>query len=118
MEMQDLTSHFSDWPEPLPFEEVPLQPWPNNVFPEPFQTFVNELARSTETPIELAAMLTLSVIATAAHKSFQIQIKSDYIEPVNIWTVTILPPASRKSRVYNEVTAPLRKWECEQRTAN
>lgn len=115
MEMQDLTSHFSDWPEPLPFEEVPLQPWPSNVFPEPFQTFVNELTRSTETPIGLAAMLTLSVTATAAHKRFQVQIKSDYIEPVNIWTVTILPPASRKSRVYNEVTAPLRKWECEQK---
>lgn len=31
--MQDLASHFSDWPEPLPFEEVPLQPWPNHVFP-------------------------------------------------------------------------------------
>lgn len=113
--MQDVTPDFSDWPEPLPFEEVPLQPWPNNVFPEPFETFVQELARSTETPIELAAMLTLSVIGTAVHKRFQVQIKSDYKEPVNIWTATILPPASRKSRVYSEVTAPLLRWECEQK---
>ncbi len=106
LKMQDLNPHFSDWPEPLPLEEVPLLPWPENSFPAPFEIFIKELARSTETPIELAAMLTLSVVATATHKRYQVQIKADYFEPVNIWSVVVLPPASRKTRVHGEVATP------------
>ena len=113
--MQDSTSNTSDWTEPLPLEEVPLLPWPENSFPPPFETFVKELARSTETPIELASLLTLAVVAAAAHKRYQVQIKADYFEPVNIWSVVVLPPASRKTRVHGEVAAPLKKWECEQK---
>ncbi len=113
--MQDTTSNIHDWNLPLPLEEVPLLPWPENVFPAPFDKFVKELARSTETPIELSAMLTLAAVATAAQKKYFIQIKSDYFERVNIWPVIILPPASRKSRVFSEITAPLKMWEYEQK---
>lgn len=113
--MQETSSNTCGWPEPLPLEEVPLLPWPENSFPPPFEMFVKELARSTETPIELAAMLTLSAVATATHKRYQVQIKADYSEPVNIWSVVVLPPASRKTRVHGEVAAPLKKWECEQK---
>lgn len=109
--MQDIISNSFEWPEPLPLGEVQLTPWPENSFPAPFETFVKELARSTETPIELAAMLTLAAVSTASHKRYQVQIKPDYVEPVNIWSVSVLPPASRKSRVFAEVTAPLKKWE-------
>jgi len=106
-----------EWSSFLPLPEgVPILDWPSNAFPEPFESFVNELARSTETPIELAAMITLSAVATVAQKKYEVQIKADYAEPVNIWTAAILPPASRKSRVYSEVTKPLREWELEQKT--
>lgn len=113
--MQDTDSPFEGWPEPIPLEDIQLPCWPDNCFPPPFETFVKELSRSTETPIELAALLTLSAVAAASHKRYQVQIKPDYMEPVNLWTVVILPPASRKTRVYSEVTVPLKKWECEQK---
>lgn len=113
--MQDSSSNNHDWKPPLLLEGVSLLSWPNDAYPEPFNMFVNELARSTETPIELAAMLTLAATATSSQKRYQVQIKSDYNEPVNIWPLIILPPASRKSRVYDEVMAPLRKWEVEQK---
>lgn len=103
------------WNAPLSLEGPPLAPWPENVFPEPFNLYIKELARSTETPIELAAMLTLAVVAASVQKKYDIQIKPDYTEPVNIWPVIILPPASRKSKVYSEITYPLRKWERERK---
>lgn len=103
------------WLSPLSLEEGELPTWPQKTFPEPFGNFVKELSRSTETPVELATMLTLAAVATAAQKGYQVQIKPDYAEPVNLWTLTALPPASRKSRVYSEVTQPLRKWEFEQK---
>lgn len=110
---ETISSH--TWNPPLSLEGVPLLPWPENAFPNPFESFAKELSRSTETPIELAAMLTLATVAAAAQKRYQVQIKSDYSEPVNIWPVIILPPASRKSRVYSEATFPLRKWESDQK---
>lgn len=113
--MQDVP-YIHDWIQPLPLVEgVSLLEWPKGVFPEPFESFIQELSRSTETPVELSALLTLAVVATASQKRYQVQIKSDYFEPVNIWSLVILPPASRKSRVYSEVISPLKSWECNQK---
>ncbi|NGX26156.1 MAG: hypothetical protein K940chlam6_00068 [Chlamydiae bacterium] len=105
-----------DWSQPLPLKEGPtLLPWPQDAFPETFELYVKELARSTEVPIELPAMLVLAGVATVMQSTFEVQIKDDYSEPMNLWVLGILPPASRKSKIYTDVTAPLRKWEYEQR---
>lgn len=113
--MQDLNPDNNEWSPPLPLEGVPLKPWPQEVFPAPFELFAAELARSTETPRELSALLTLATVAVAAQKKYRVQVKLDYSEPVNIWVQVILPPASRKSRVYSEAMLPLKKWEEGQR---
>jgi hypothetical protein len=38
-------------------------------------------------------------------------VKTDYREPVNLFTVVILPPANRKSSVFRDVTGPITDWE-------
>jgi hypothetical protein len=106
------SQHINDgWGDPLPLVGRQLPKWPDRVFPEVLESFVRELARSTETPIELGSMLALAVVATASQNKYQVQIKEGYCEPLNLWTMGILPPASRKSSVYKEVTAPLKDWE-------
>lgn len=114
--MQDSPKpEYVDWNPPLPLEGAILQPWPAGVFPAPFDRFVHELSRSTETPIELSSMLTIAAVATASHTKYEVAIKEDYKEPVNIWIAAILPPASRKSKVHGEITSPLKAWEIEQK---
>ncbi len=113
--MQDSASNNDEWGEPLSLEGRSLLQWPKNVFPEILEEFACELARSTETPVELSAMLALAVVATASQKKYQIQVKEGYCEPTNLWVIGILPPASRKSRVYREATVPLKRWELEQK---
>lgn len=114
--MQELNSSTKNWNPPIPLdEEAYLLPWPDNVYPEPFNAFINELSRSTETPIELSATLLLAVVATAVQTSFQVQIKEDYYEPLCLWVLPILPPGERKSRVYTEITQPLKEWELERK---
>lgn len=103
----------SVWELPVPISSRKLEPWPQGIFPEPFNFFVEELARSTETPLELAALTVLSTIATAVQKNFVIQVKPDYIEPLNIWTCVALPPGSRKSAVQSACIDPLNSWERE-----
>lgn len=110
----DNESGFDEWEAPHEFEGVELSEWPKDAFPELAQRYIEEVSRSTETPVELASLLFLSVVATAAQKKYEIELKKSYREPVNIWVLPALPPGSRKSSVYSEITSPLRKWEEEQ----
>lgn len=113
--MQDSIPANDEWGPPLSLEGRPLLLWPQDILPEDLEGFVRELSRSTETPVELSAMLALAVVATACQKKYQVQIKEGYCEPTNLWTIGILPPASRKTSVYKEATSPLRGWESEQK---
>ena len=108
-------SLMQEWTPPEKFRGISLPSWPKGVFPEPFETFINELSRSTETPVELAALMTLPTIATAAQKIYIVQIKADYFEPLNIWTSVALPSGSRKSAVQEACTRPLTQFENELR---
>lgn len=104
----------SDWQAPISLGAPHFSPWPSDVFPEAIQGFVDELARATETPIELTALTTLSGLSVAAQGKYIVQVKPDYFEPVNIWTSVALPSGSRKSAVQRYVTVPLTRWEKEQ----
>ncbi|MBF0213605.1 MAG: DUF3987 domain-containing protein [Magnetococcales bacterium] len=99
------------WHPPVPLDAAPLPEWPGNVFPPDLQAFVDELSRSTETPPELAAMVVLSVLATATQGKFQVCVKSGYVEPLSLWCIVALPPASRKTAIFQAATAPLTDWE-------
>ncbi len=107
----------SDWEAPVSLETNHLPAWPAGVFPGSIEEFVRGLAEATETPVELPALFTLAALSTAAQGKFQVCIKAGYVEPVNVWTCPALVPGSRKSAVKASVTAPLVKWEREQRQA-
>ncbi|MCE5295338.1 MAG: DUF3987 domain-containing protein [Chlamydiales bacterium] len=109
--MEPIELDKAEWDLPHEFEEPNLPEWPKNIFDEQTQRYVDELTRSTETPPELASMLCLATIATAAQKKYIVEVKKGYCEPVNIYTLPILPPASRKSAVFTEITSPIRAWE-------
>jgi hypothetical protein len=75
------------------------------------RAFVAAEATATQTLIDLAAMLGLSVVSAACAKKIVVQVKPGYREPVNIYTVTTLPSGSRKTAVFADVTAPLEEFE-------
>ncbi len=57
----------------------------------------------------------LAVIATCTQKRIEVApYGDDYREPVSIWGLTGLPPASRKTAVKGAMTDPLTTWEREQ----
>jgi len=109
------TLDLSDWKPPLSFDKREVKPWPRGVFPGPFEDFSSELARSTETPLELSALMMLATVATAAQGHFLVKVKDDYVEPMNIWTCVAMPPGTRKSAVQGACTSPLTAWERQQK---
>jgi replicative DNA helicase len=100
-----------NWKPPIPFAPRNLPLFPAHVFPPWLLDYVTELSSATQTPCDLSAMVVLSALATTSAKIFEVEIKPGYVEPLNIYTMTVLPTANRKSVVFKEVTAALEEVE-------
>jgi hypothetical protein len=99
------------WDPPIPFHQFDLPPFPAEVLTGWLRAFVEAVAKATQTPPDLAGLLALSVIAASCAKKVAVQVKDGYCEPVNIFTVTALPPGNRKTAVFAAVTRPLEEYE-------
>lgn len=99
------------WLPIVPFEAHDLPPFPTDIFPDWLRAFVEAVAEATQTPPDLAGMLALSVLATCIQRWMVVEAKDGWVEPTNIYTVTALPPASRKSAVFRAFVAPLVAYE-------
>jgi hypothetical protein len=96
-----------EWSTPIPLKAAALPAWPDKVFPEPVHGFVTALSKATESPVELAFMLALAVLATAVQGRFIVMVKSGYFEPLCLWVCVALLSGSRKTAVFKAVTRPL-----------
>jgi replicative DNA helicase len=96
------------WPDPVPITpQRALPPFPAATFPGWATEFTSAVAESTQTPIELPSVLVLACIAAAAGGRASVRVRADWEEPLNLFTVVAMPPASRKSVVFRECTRPL-----------
>ncbi|MEV6891392.1 YfjI family protein [Kribbella sp. NPDC051137] len=65
------------------------------------------MAEATQTPADLAGSVALACLSTAAGGKVLVQVDRSWLEQVNLYTVTALPPGSRKSPVFRAMTGPL-----------
>ena len=98
---------------PLLFDDIDAPEIPPDLLPGWLGDYADAVARQTQTPPAMAVMLALSTVATCTAKRFEVAPKHEgnYSEPLNLWTATALPPASRKTAVISAMTAPLVEWE-------
>jgi len=101
----------SDWGGVLPFHSAELPEFPLDIFPPWLREFCEAVTEAMQTPPDLAGMLALSVLSTACARRVGVRAWSGWDEPVNVYTVTSLPPGSRKSPVFRAMMAPLIKFE-------
>lgn len=100
------------WMEPVLFDQVSAPPdIPTAQFPEPMAGYLRSVAESIQVPEAMVTMLALSVIATCAQRRFEVAVGGDHVEPLSIWTLVALPPSTRKTAVFQELTRPLDEWE-------
>lgn len=103
------------WEPPVPFDTVETPDFPTESLPGPLTAFVECLADSTQTPEEMAGILSLGILATAFQSKYEVEITSDWREPLCLYTVAIAPPGERKSAVISALTKPVYEYEAEQR---
>ncbi|WAE72945.1 YfjI family protein [Streptomonospora nanhaiensis] len=102
------------WDAPTPLGARNALPgFPAECLPGWMSRFVLALAEETQTPVDAAGCVALAALSTAAGGRAIVQVRGTYTEPVNLFTVVALPPASRKSAVFRAITSPILKVEAE-----
>ncbi|MFN2510922.1 MAG: DUF3987 domain-containing protein [Pyrinomonadaceae bacterium] len=99
------------WEPPATFYEHSRPPFPVGVLPRSIRPFVEGLACETQTPVDLPAMLGLTIAAGALAGKVRVQARLGWSEPTNIYCVCVLPPGNRKSAVFQSVSEPLEEIE-------
>ena len=96
------------WGEVVPLRAAAdLPAFPVEALPDWLAEYVAAEATATQTPPDLPGMLVLATLATAAGGLARIQIRPGWQEPLNLFVVVALPPGSRKTAVFADVTRPL-----------
>jgi hypothetical protein len=103
---QGRSPRVEEWPEPVPFLTRPVPPLPPDILPAFLGEMVTAAARATETPIELAALLGLSVASASVAKKVMVSPEPGYVEPVNLWTAVGMESGNRKTAVLNIMAKP------------
>lgn len=85
--------------------------------PGPIRDYVEALSTATQTPPDMAGVLSLGVLAMTAQGRYTVQVKQGWEEPLCLYTVAVAPPGERKSAVIGALTRPAIEYEAERRTA-
>jgi len=101
------------WEPPIPFTEYDLPPFPTDALPKWLREYVEAEAEATQAPPDLAGVLALAVCGAAIAKKIVVFVRPGWTEPTNLFTVTALPPGSRKTAVFADVTDPVNEYERE-----
>src|SRR5262249_41224354 len=82
--------------------------------PHWLRSWVEAVAEATQTPPDLAALLSLAVCGAAVASKFRVIVRDGWSEPPNIFAVVALPPGDRKSAVFPEAIRPVQAFEAEE----
>jgi len=103
------------WDDPIIPGKLDTPDIPADVLPDCVGEYAQAISDNAQTPTGMAVLMVLSVLSTCLQKRFEVSpYKDDYRETLSLWTVTAMPPASRKTAITTALTAPLDKWEREQ----
>ncbi|HCE66863.1 MAG: hypothetical protein A2X82_11625 [Geobacteraceae bacterium GWC2_55_20] len=104
-----------EWGEPILFDGIDVEEITADLLPSWLGDYSRAVSKSTQTSEALAVMVGLSAIATCVQKKIVVSPnRNDYVEPLCIWTVSVLPSSERKTPVFKAMTAPIYAWEKEQ----
>ena len=96
----------SSWEEPISFGKYKLDPFPTDALPVEIGEYVEAVAESTQTPVDMAGTSALAFIATCTQGKYIVQGKADWFEPGNIFCNIIASPSERKSTVLHAIVRP------------
>ena len=107
-----------DWSDPIPFDRLPVDKFPVDTLPAPIADYVAAVAESTQTPVDMAGTVAIAILSTCLQGKYRIQGKSDWIEPLNTYSLVIAAPSERKSAVTHMMIRPINDYEIQHNQEN
>ncbi|MEU3274522.1 YfjI family protein [Saccharomonospora sp. NPDC006951] len=102
----------SGWEPPVPLTAARQLPaFPVDALPSWVGEQVSAVAEATQTPPDLAGCVGLAALSTAAGGRAVAEIRTGWVEPVNLYTVVVMEPSARKSPVFNAMIRPIYSLE-------
>lgn len=105
------SDNYIEWPKPTPFDTIEMPRFPVESLPGPLAAFVEALAETTQTPVEMAGILSLGVLSTAFQSRYHLEVTPDWTEPLCLYTLAVAAPGERKSSVIKALIAPACEYE-------
>jgi hypothetical protein len=97
-----------EWEPLVPLSATASLPeFPVMSLPEWGAAMVEAVAESTQTPSDLAGVVYLGVLAAAAGGRAEVEVQPGWREQINLYAAPVMPPGSRKSAVFREMTTSL-----------
>jgi replicative DNA helicase len=103
----------AEWGEAEPFDVLDVPEFPADALSPWLCEWAHAVAEFTQTPVDLAGVVALSTASLAVCRRFHVEVVVGWTEPTNLYTVTALPPAERKSPVFAKATEPLYAYQRE-----
>ncbi len=101
------------WLEPIPFTTPAPDPIPARCIPAWLGAMVDATAQSTETPIDLGALIAIAVASSCVAGKAVISPEHGYSEPLNLFTCPAMESGNRKTGVFTVLLAPVMEYERE-----
>lgn len=115
---QEFECVVSNGEEPIPFGRYELDPFPVDALPPDIGSYVEAVAESTQTPVDMAGTAALTLISVCIQGKYAIRGKADWVEPLNTFSNIIASPSERKSAVLHAVAVPLDNYEVQYNQRN
>lgn len=97
----------------LDYDIANLPPFPVEALPSVIANQVRAVAKHTQTSEDMAAVMSLGVLAVCLQGKYRVEGSPGYYEPLSLYTVIIAAPGERKSSVMGEMTGCLYDYEQE-----
>ena len=101
------------WRPELAIERPSLPAFPVHVLPEPLRSWVVATSEATQTPPDLAGMLSLAACGGACARRVEVLAGPSWFEPICLYVAVLLEPGNRKSSVFSSALHPLQEIERE-----
>jgi hypothetical protein len=99
------------WSNVISFTTAEPDSVPADCLPGWLGEMVVATANNTETPVELGALIGISVVASCIAGKAVISPEPGYSEPLNVYTCPTMEPGNRKSAVFTTLLEPMMDYE-------
>lgn len=92
---------------PMVRTQKQLCKFPVDALPDKIRPYIQATAESLQVSVDMVATFVIAIISLCVQGKYRIQVKPDWVEPVNLYAVVVMRPSERKSPTLKMVSAPV-----------